>query len=416
MNKFSFLMRYGLKKRIWKKSFVITNVLLGLVIMVVINLPLIIGLFQSDTPEQTIEIVIENKTDDLAYPLESTLITTLNRFSFDTVYRLSDQTLDEETFWTQEDATVWVMFEGSLASPHVTLYTQDRSQVAFLQGQIQNVLNDYQGITYAVFDVPARPLEDGQTAPLDPELQSMLEGITSLLFLPIFILIILATQFVGVDIIEEKSSKVIEIVIASVPARSHFLAKILANLAFVLIQAFTLLVFSLAGIGLSRLLGDASESSFSLLGFLSEAIPHWPGVLTISVLFLMVGTLLFLTLAAVIASIATTQEDYQQYQAPLVFLLLGGYYIGIFLPLLGAQSVVKVFAYIPFFSTIIAPIAYLQGLLPLWQTLLSLGVLLFTTVFFLYFVGPLYRVAILSYEETKFFKRIKLYFKKAFKS
>jgi ABC-2 type transport system permease protein len=125
---------------------------------------------------------------------------------------------------------------------------------------------------------------------------------------------------------------------------------------------------------------------------------------------------LFLTLAAVIASIATTQEDYQQYQAPLVFLLLGGYYIGIFLPLLGAQSVVKVFAYIPFFSTIIAPIAYLQGLLPLWQTLLSLGVLLFTTVFFLYFVGPLYRVAILSYEETKFFKRIKLYFKKAFKS
>ena len=416
MNKFKFLLGYGLKKRLFKKSFVITNVILGLVIIVLVNLPTVIGWFQSDDPLPDQKIVIDNFTDDTDYPLAERLIFALNQASFETAYVRVEETLDVSAFWAQDEIVLWLVFEGSLGAPSVTVYSLDRAQVPLTRTLIQAVIREYQGVADAQFNVPNRPLEDGETTPIDPEVQSIVEGITSLLFLPIFILIILATQFVGVDIIEEKSSKVIEIVIASVPARSHFLAKILSSLSFVFIQALTLASFSLIGLGIGRLIEEPSESSFSVFTFLSEAIPHWPLVLLVSVLFMMVGTLLFLTLAAVIASIATTQEDYQQYQAPLIFLLLGGYYIGIFLPLLEAQTAVRVFAFIPFFSTIVAPIAYLQGTLSLWQAFLSLFLLLLTTAGFLYYVGPLYRVAILSYDETKFFKRMRLYIKKAFKS
>jgi ABC-2 type transport system permease protein len=126
------------------------------------------------------------------------------------------------------------------------------------------------------------------------------------------------------------------------------------------------------------------------------------------------GSLLFLVLAALLASLATTQEDYQQFQAPMIFLILIGYYMTIFLPILDATGIIKVFSFVPFFSTMVAPMAYIRGTISLLEALLSLGSLIVFIVVFIYYISPVYRVAILSYDETKFIKRIAFYFKKAF--
>jgi len=183
--------------------------------------------------------------------------------------------------------------------------------------------------------------------------------------LPMFILIIMATQFVGVDIIEEKSTKAIETIIASVPSKMHFISKITASILFVIVQgALTIVYVTIAS--LIGKLGSASSAvtlpagTTSLLSYLSDIIPNWPIVLIFSLLFMIVGTLFYLVIAALFASMAVTQEDYQQFQTPLMLMLLAAFYIGIFAPIAGGYTFMKVMAFIPIFTPILAPIALHQ--------------------------------------------------------
>ncbi|MGM0436330.1 MAG: ABC transporter permease [Bacillota bacterium] len=416
MNKFKFLVKFGLKKRIFKKSFIITNAILGIIIIGIVNLPSIIAMFQDEEEVETLEVAIVNESDDESYPLEDNLITMFNASYMEYEYESSEATLeDNEDFWDHETLDILLVFTGDLDAPDVEVYAKSEEQRSFLTSQVQTLLNDYQDITYANYVIQSPPDTGDDDGGLNEENRTFIEGIVSILFLPIFVLIIMATQFLGVDIIEEKSSKAIETIIASVPAKTHFLSKITSSISFLLIQSSILLAFGILASFIGRLLPSINGAEeLSLFAELANRIPNWPSLLVFSVLFMIFGTLLFLTLAAFVASVATTQEDYQQFQAPLIFLLLGGYYIGIFLPMLGADGVVQVAAYIPFFSTIVAPIAYATGVITIFESIIILLITIATAVGFLYIIAPVYKVAILSYQETRFFKRITFYIKKAF--
>jgi len=416
VKKFKFLVSFGLKKRIKKKSFVISNLIIGILIIAIINIPSIISIFSDDTDEiQNVNVTVVNNTNDTSYPLESNIVQTLNQtyeqYTFDTY----DYTYtDEDSFWEQEELDVLIVFNGDLKQPNVEIFTPDEDVRSILTSPIQLVLYDYQDIGYANYDIKTPPT-NGEDPGLTEEDRMFLDGIGSLLFLPVFFLVIMATQFLGVDIIEEKSSKAIETIIASVPAKTHFLSKIAASISFLIIQSLILIGFGIIAVLVSNLFKSSGASEgISLFSEFARRLPNWGAFLTFTLLFMIFGTLLFLILAAFLASIATTQEDYQQFQAPLIFLLLGSYYLTIFLPILNADVVLNVFAYIPFFSMMVAPLAYITGNISLLGIIISLFLTIGTLVFVLYIIAPIYRVAILSYDHTKFFKRIKFYMKKAF--
>lgn len=409
-------MAFGLKKRLFKKSFVITNVVLGLLIIGLINVPTIIGFFQDEEEVVPQKVMVINQTDDQNYPLSETILDYLNTpFANHTFELVEKDTTIVDTFWENDESDIVMVFTGNLSSPDVDIYSKDESVNGYLIAQVQTLLNDYQGIEFANYNVVEAPGGSKPANGVSDEDRIFIEAIVSMLFLPVFILLILATQFLGVDIIDEKSTKAIETIISSVPAKTHFFSKILSNVFFLIIQAALLLSFSLLGAMIGRLFSSTGlTEEVSLMAELSSRISNWPTLLSFSLLYMIVGTLLFLSLAALIASIANTQEDYQQFQAPLVFLMLGGFYIGIFLPMMGADNIIRVAAYIPLFSTLVAPIAFATGVIALWELILILFIMIVFVVFMLYFIAPVYKVAILSYEETKFFKRIGFYVKKAF--
>ena len=416
MNKFKFLVQFGLKKRIFKKSFVISNLIIGILIIGIINIPSIISFFSSDEDVvETINVAIINETDDQTYPLKSNLITSFNQSYEDYTFVDTDYDyIDDESFWDQSELNLLIRFSGDLTQPNVEIYSYDQNLKAMITTPIQLILYDYQDIGYANYDIKSPP-STGEEGGMSEADKAFLDGIGSILFLPVFFLVIMATQFLGVDIIEEKSSKAIETIIASVPAKTHFLSKITASISFLLIQSMVLIGFGL----LATLVGKAFETSsdvegISLFQEFANRVPNWPELLIFSVLFMFFGALLFLILAAFLAAVSSTQEDYQQFQAPLIFLLLGSYYLTIFLPILNADGLLKVFAYIPFFSMMVAPLAFVTGTIGLWSIIISLIITIVTVVVVLYFVSPMYRVAILSYEHTKFFKRIKFFVKKTF--
>lgn len=417
MKKFKYLVRYGLLKRVGRKAFLISNIVVALLLIAIINLPSIIALFSNDDEEKTnmnVEVINETTQLSLATDLENLFNEPFQGYRYYVMTELDINQFNPETFWVNEEQDIVYHFSGDISNPDIVIYSkfpelspQHKSQIELLIINYQ--LTDYESPTFS--DVLAPDYED-------PEEGYLISSITTILILPMFILLTMATQFVGVEIIEEKSTKAIETIIASVPAKIHFLSKITASIFFVIIQGLLVMVYSALG----SLIGGASANSglnlptseSSLIAYLGDIFPNWPLILMFTLLFMIIGTLFYLVLAALFASMATTQEDYQQFQSPLMLMLVAGFYITIFAPMAGGESFMKIMSFVPIFTPIVAPVAYASGVMSGWEALIALIVVGLFLVGALYIVSPIYKVAILSYDQTKFFKRIKDYIQKAF--
>ncbi|MFH0766973.1 MAG: ABC transporter permease [Bacillota bacterium] len=418
MKKFRFLVRYGLKKRIGRKAFLISNIVIAILMIAIINIPTIVSLFSSgETQDEQIFISVINETSETDLVNNYSLL--LNEpFSGVDYYVLSPLELsafDVDTFWEDQDIDIVIHIAGTITDPEVTMYNKMPTMNSYLASQLELQLINYQIVNYE------RPTFATVYAPdyEDPEQEAVLSSMMSMLVLPMFILIVMATQFVGVDIIEEKSTKAIETIISSVPSKMHFISKITSSILFVIVQGALTIGYG----AIAALIGRFSASSSainlpigttSLLSYLTEIIPNWPIVLIMSLLFMVVGTLFYLVVASLFASMAVTQEDYQQFQTPLMLTLLAAFYIGIFAPMAGGYTFMKVMAFVPIFTPILAPIAYASGLLSFGEAIIALIAVTIFLVISLYLVAPVYKVAILSYDQTKFVARIKNYFKIAF--
>jgi ABC-2 type transport system permease protein len=417
MKKFRFLVEHGLKKRVFRKAFLFANIAIGLLLIAVINIPTIIGLFGSEEEEQkNVNVLIINETDgaNVSEKLGQLLNEPFEGYEYFVLSEIQINDFDVDAFWEDADFDTAIHLSGDFESPTIDIYNKQMQLNAMLASQIELLIisEQIEGFQRPTFNMNAAPDYE------DPDMAAAMSSIISLLSLPLFILITMATQFVGVDIIEEKSTKAIETIIASVPAKIHFLSKITASLIFIIIQSMLLIVYST----IATLISGATQNAgmdlpmdqASLLSFLAEIIPNWQVTLLMTLLFMVAGTLLFLVIAALFASMATTQEDYQQFQTPLMLLLVGGFYIGIFAPMFGGDMFMKIMAFVPLFTPIVGPIALATGVITAFEAVLALLVLIATMLLIMYLVAPIYRVAILSYEQTKFFKRIKGYLSKAF--
>ncbi len=410
MKKFKFLVKYGLFKRIKRRSFIISNIVIFILLTVIINLPSIIGAFSEGDTLTDMHITVYNETSEMT--LTNDLSQRFNAGLDDEFYIFVEQSavFDETAFWENGDMDVVLIIDDS---SQIDIYSKypDYNQLFANQIELQLIEYEIPGYTSPVFTPNYAPDYE------DPDQSALVSSISSLLVLPLFLLITMATQFVGVDIIEEKSTKAIETIIASVPAKTHFLSKITAAILFVAIQGALILVFSFIATLLFGNSGTGSSEfgeTANLIAYLGEIIPHWQMLLVLSLAFMIVGTLFYLTFSAMFASMAVTQEDYQQFQAPIMMTLLVGFYIAIFAGMANGAVILKIATFIPLFSPIVAPVAYASGALTMVEALIALAVTIICLIGSLYIVSPVYRVAILNYDQTKFGKRIKGYFKKAF--
>lgn len=418
MKKFKFLVKYGLLKRIGRKSFLIANIVIALLSIIIINMPSIIALFGGDDDQMTdLQIQVSNEigvatlSDDLETQFNLGLPAT---FYF--VENINPASVDIEAFWLDEEVDILFTFEGTVEDPVINIYSKFPEMNSSFINQIELQL-----ISYQLGGAYERPIFTTVLAPdyEDPEAGMMVGSIASLLILPLFILVTMATQFVGVDIIEEKSTKAIETIIASVPANIHFLSKIVSSIFFVIIQGGLVLFYGLLASLVSKLFASSPAINLptgqtSLLGYLADILPNWPVLLLMTMLFMVLGTLFYLVIAALFASMAVTQEDYQQFQSPLMLMLLGGFYIGIFAPMAGGESFMRIMAFVPIFAPMVAPVAIAGGSMTILQGVIALIVMIAFLAVTVYFVSPVYKVAILNYDQTKFFKRVGDNFKKAF--
>jgi ABC-2 type transport system permease protein len=164
------------------------------------------------------------------------------------------------------------------------------------------------------------------------------------------------------SVVEEKQTRVVEILLSTVNARELMAGKVLGN---------SLLAFGqTALIGLAAVLGLAITGQSALLGLLGPAIAWF-------VVFFVFGFVLIAALYSASAALVSRQEDVGSVTSPVTTLVMLPYFAVIFFNSNG--SVMAVMSYIPFSAPIGMPLRLFLGDAEWWEPLVSLVILLATT-------------------------------------
>lgn len=434
MSKFKYLLKYGIKRRIGTKAFYIANIVIFIALLALMNIPNIIAFFDDGETSKEIVYVVDdtNKGLDSIAILDQSAQALLNmipgaNISFETKDSVDPENLDFGPskaivhLTTVDDILVVDIYKDELDTLNETILLQSLSvlkvqvwAVGKTEAELDLIEDFNQPLVYEIHT----QVDDTTTRDL------ILSAISVFVAIPIFIMLIMSVQFVGVDIIEEKSTKAIEFVMSTVPPQTHFMTKILSSFVFLIVQALLIFLYGLiAGfvstqvlgatngqMSISELIGMLTETDSSIITSVFNALPL---ALAITLIFMIVGGLFFMIFMATLASMSTSMEDFQSFQSPFMFTMLIGFYAAIFSIYLGDSVFLKVLAYIPLFSPIVVPTLYMSGVLSVIDVVISFLILIGSTVGMYYLLAPVYKASILSYDQSPFFQRIKKMFKRS---
>ncbi|MFC7358411.1 ABC transporter permease [Jejudonia soesokkakensis] len=242
----------------------------------------------------------------------------------------------------------------------------------------------------------------------------------------LFMFIIIYGNMIMRSVIEEKTSRIIEVIISSVKPVKLLLGKIFGTslagitqftvwviLGFVLVTIIPMIL----GIDTSTiqtpqeqvLLQQAGEGGMdSIVQDILIELNNLPiaNLVIMFILFFIGGYLLYASLYAAIGAAVDSETDTQQFMLPILMPLILAVYVGFFTVIDNPHGTVsQVFSFIPFTSPVVMLMRIPFGV-PLWQQILSVVILFATFMGTVWFAAKIYRVGILMYGKKPSYKEL----------
>lgn len=241
----------------------------------------------------------------------------------------------------------------------------------------------------------------------------------------IMMFIVIYGNFVMRSVIEEKTSRIIEIIISSVKPYQLMMGKIIGNslagiLQFLIWAIVGTLLFFIASTFLGLQMGASSTMSPEMMEaavnidkmtkiqmYLNEIANLPLATLIISfIIYFIGGYFLYSSFYASIGAAVDSETDSQQFLLPIIMPLVLGVYIGFFTVINDPHgTIATVFSIIPLTSPIVMLMRIPFGV-PLWQLALSVVLLYGTFIFVVWFAAKIYRVGILMYGKKPTWKEL----------
>jgi ABC-2 type transport system permease protein len=240
----------------------------------------------------------------------------------------------------------------------------------------------------------------------------------------IMMFIVIYGNMVMRSVIEEKTNRIIEIIISSVKPFQLMMGKIigtsLAGILQFLIWTIVglILVFSVSmffGINATptsnippEMLQSAQQEFGSVAQLYFNELLNLPiaTLLICFVIYFIGGYFLYSSFYAAIGAAVDNETDSQQFLLPIILPLILGVYIGFFTVMNDPHgTVATVFSMIPLTSPIVMLMRIPFGV-PWWQIVLSITILFGTFFFVVWFASKIYRVGILMYGKKPTWKEL----------
>jgi ABC-2 type transport system permease protein len=216
---------------------------------------------------------------------------------------------------------------------------------------------------------------------------SGVEYIMSIFMLSILFSVIMGYgQLIMRGVIEEKNSRVVEVLISSTRASNLFYGKIigigLAGLTQVVLWILLASVFmSQSSLGIDK----------NIIRFLT------PELAVYFVVFFIIGYFMYSILFAIVGASVNTDQEAQQFAAPIIYLLLVPFIVGVMVTQSPNTPFILIASLVPLFTPTLMFMRISVAVPPLWQ----IGISVAASILFIIFLGwlgaKIFRVGILMY-------------------
>lgn len=425
-NKFWFLTKMSLEKKIKSKTFIIVNILLFIALAALMNIDKIVLFFGGNFDKQNNIMIVDNtnKTYEIfknTMEKEETIIDTGLKYK---ITKIDDEKKARKKVKKDEDIVIVINEDNDniIKTTMITYGYINSNLYQLINSSItaakQNLAMEEVGISPDDLNKISKSVEikreyvEKNKSEEEEKNEFVMGVVTPIVILPFFMLITLVVQMVGAEINEEKSTRSMEIIISNVSTKVHFFSKILATNLFIVMQCLLLGVYSLIGMLLRG--GKSLESiqnidaisqvtsGMDINGILNSVISDIPMVIILMIITLFGYSLI----AGILASMTTNMEDFQQLQTPIFVVSLVGFYLAIMNSMFDGALFIRILSYVPFISAILSPSLLVTGVIGFKDILLSILLMVVVIYLLIKYGLKIYKEGILNYSSNKLWKKM----------
>ncbi len=431
MNHLSLIIKREYLTKVRNKSFIIMTILSPLIMIALIVVVAYLSQI-NNSKQRTISVLDESG-------LVKDVFTKTDNLTFEVLESISLTEAIEQVKAKEEYGLLYIPGNDDIESlsQHIKFYSQDSpslSIISELESKLGRKLTDvklqFNGVDLEKIKSSKTNINISQES-FTGETSSKIDNILKLSFGGIagyllFMFIIIYGNMIMRSVIEEKTSRIIEIIISSVKPIQLMMGKIIGTslagitqftIWVILGGLATMILSSIFGVSFTELQSPQQEmmqqamqdsSNFNEMQLVINAFFNLPiaNLIIAFMCFFIGGYLLYSSLYAAIGAAVDNETDTQQFIMPILMPLILAVYVGIFTVIEDPHgSVSTIFSFIPFTSPVVMLMRIPFGV-PIWQQLLSLGLLLATFMFTVWFAAKIYRVGILMYGKKPSYKEL----------
>lgn len=407
MHSFWIIFKQAFLTKARTRSFILTTVIVAASFFLLANLSNIIEMFDGEGDDAEVLHVID-PSGDLTPLLQAQLAaadSTVQAMPTD----LTEAELREGLTDGTIDAYLELQQDSGLTARYVTESANGMGSGAEVEQAVQSMQTilgaerlglGQEEVGQLFAPVPFEREAVSESSKSEEELNQS-RGLVYILILLIYVAVIYYPNMIAMEVANEKSSRVMEILISSVSPVKHMFAKIAGIGTLGILQ---MAIFGTAGYFAIKTAGTELAGGMSgVFGFSDVKISTF----LFAILFFLLGYFLYAVLAALLGSLVSRTEDVQQLMLPMMFLVIIASFIafsGIAVP---EATYVTMASYIPFFAPLVMFLRVGMLEIPLWEPLLSIAIMLVTIGLLGWLGARVYRGGVLMYGPSQSLKDIR---------
>ena len=419
MEHFSIITTREYLNKIANKSFIMMTLLLPIILA---GLTFLLSFLSSVNNDSSKTISVVDNTGYIFQKLES---------SDDIIYNLIiDSSLDNAKEISKNNSDYGLLFITDFDTPEeiaesIVFISEDSPSLSIInrvESQLETILTNE---NFRIIGIDVNEINSSTIyinlfqESFDGEETTRVDGVVKLIFgfflgFVLYFFIFAYGSMIMMSVMEEKTNRIIEIIISSVKPFNLMTGKIigvsLAALTQVLIWGVMFFVFSyifslVFGISTSYDTGDlilSTEGNTGLSSFALEMISAFmnlplTNIFIAFIMYFLGGYFLYASIFAAIGAAIDNQADAQQFMIPITLLVVIALYVGILtVPEDPNGIVAQIFSYFPFTSPIVMLMRIPNGV-PIYEQIISLTILFSSVVFMIWIAAKIYRIGILMY-------------------
>lgn len=429
-NKFKFLVKHSLKKKLKNKWFIVANVVILIVLIGLVNIDSIVKMFGGNFSSDIKIRIVDNTSyyEDIKEGLEN-----VKELITDSSLSISkEKSLSSAKKKIKKTNDILLVIDESDNIFKVEFITDSYVDLVKYQAISSTLTNVKRNIYLSKSNIDKNELDKinsnveikrsfiSKDKSKDEENSKMILSTLSLIIvLPCFMLIVFLVQMIGAEINEEKSTRGMEIIIGNVSAKVHFFSKVLASNIFVLMQGALIIIYGLIGLIIRKL--TIKTSSLSMIkGTLdnmniadvletfkiNNLVDKMGYIIPLIILLIVLSFLAYSLLAGILASVTTNMENFQQLQTPLMIINVVGYYLIIMSSAFPGSIFIKIMSIIPLISVTVAPSMLISGEIGISIIIIAILLLVVLDYLLIKYGLRVYKAGILNYSENDLFKKM----------